>query len=145
MKTEFSELLGKNLSNLVQDSFCGDPLLSWSCPSLQLTEIPKIVTVKKTGWSSLICVSSSKCVYMCVTVWVHFGSILGPFWVHFGFIMGPFWVHFGSILGPFWVHFGSILGPFWVHIGSNLFLDKNQYLDKNQQQDKNQQLNKNTL
>ena len=40
--------------------------------------------------------------YMCVTVWVHFGFILGPFWVHFGSILGPFWVHFGSILGPFW-------------------------------------------
>ena len=53
------------------------------------------------GWSSLICVSSSKCVYMCVTVWVCFGSILGPFWVHSGSILGPFWVHFGSILGPF--------------------------------------------
>ena len=72
---------------------------------------------------SLICVSSSKCVYMCVKLRVHFGSILGPFWVHFGSILGPFWVHFGSILGPFWVHpfrvhFGSILGPFWVHFGS---------------------------
>ena len=72
------------------------------------------------GWSSLICVSSSKCVYMCVKLRVHFGSILGPFWVHFGSILGPFWVHFGSILGPFWVHFGSILGPFWVHSGSIL-------------------------
>ena len=51
----------------------------------------------KTGWSSLICVSSSKCVYMCVKLRVHFGSILGPFWVHFGSILGPFWVHFGSI------------------------------------------------
>ena len=78
-----------------------------------------------TGWSSLICVSSSKCVYMCVApcpFWVHFGSILGPFWVHFGSILGPFWVHFGSILGsilgPFWVHFGSIVGPLWVHCGS---------------------------
>ena len=36
---EFSELLRKLLSSFVQDSFCGDPLLSWkSCPSLQLTE-----------------------------------------------------------------------------------------------------------
>ena len=57
---------------------------------------------------SLTCVSSSWCACMCVTVWVHFGSILGPFWVHFGSILGPFWVHFGSILGPFWVHFGSM-------------------------------------
>ena len=38
----------------------------------------------------IICVSSSWCVHMCVTVWVHFGSILGPFWVHFGSILGPF-------------------------------------------------------
>ena len=63
-----------------------------------------------------------KCVCMCVTVWVHFGSILGPFWVHFGSILGPFWVHCGSIVGPLWVHFGSILGPIvgplWVHCGS---------------------------
>ena len=73
------------------------------------------LTTSRLGWSSLICVSSSKCVYMCVTVWVHFGSILGPLWVHFGSIFGPFWFHFGSILGPF-VHFGSILGPFRVSI-----------------------------
>ena len=70
--------------------------------------------------ASLICVSSSKCVYMCVKLRVHFGSILGPFWVHSGSILSPFWVHFGSILGPFWVHFGSILDPFWVHFGSIL-------------------------
>ena len=45
--------------------------------------------------SSLTCVSSPKCVYMCVTVWVHFGSILGPFWVHFGSNWGPIGVHLG--------------------------------------------------
>ena len=59
----------------------------------------------KTGDPRLY-VSSSKCVCVCVKLWVHFGSI----WVHFGSI----WVHFGSILCPFWVHFVSILGPFWV-------------------------------
>ena len=47
--------------------------------------------VDNFGWSSLACVSSPKCVYMC-------GSILGPFWVHFGSILGPFWIHFGSIM-----------------------------------------------
>ena len=88
---------------------------SHSCQKKHGTNAMKI-----RGWSSLICVSSSKCVYMCVKLRVHFGSILGPFWVHFGSILGPFWVHFGSILGPFWVHFGSILGPFWVHFGSIL-------------------------
>ena len=78
------------------------------------------------GWSSLICVSSSKCVHMCVKFRVHFGSILGPFWVHFGSILGPFWVHFGSILGRFWVHF-------WVHFACCLSGDAsfNRYLDKN--------------
>ena len=25
--------------------------------------------------------------YMCVTVWVHFGSILGPSWVHFAYCL----------------------------------------------------------
>ena len=78
----------------------------------------KKLACQTCGWSSLICVSSSKCVYMCVKLRVHFGSNLGPIWVHFGSILGPFWVHFGSISGRFRVHFGSILGPFWVHFGS---------------------------
>ena len=43
------------------------------------------------GWSSLIRVSSPWCAYTCVNVWVHFGSILGPFWVHFGSILIIVW------------------------------------------------------
>ena len=146
-------------------------ILEVLCPPVQWLmrhrfRLRKCNTVWIWGWSSLICVSGSWCAYMCVSVWVHFGSILGPFWVHFGSILGPFWVHFGSILGPFlgpflgpmgvqwgsiWgmfcVHFGSILGPFcllsecWRILkvqGFNQHSNKNRYLNKNQYLHKNQ-------
>ena len=85
------------------------------------------------------------CASVCVTVWVHFGSILCPFCVHlvsilcpFGFrlgstwgpfgvrvgsMWGPFGVHSGSIRGPFGVHSGSIRGSFWVHLAYCLNVD----------------------